>query len=153
MDWDQQQNDDDEDDDEDDEDFIPDEDDEDDEDDGGMLRFYDPSDTRFMGGFQLEHFLGPSTEDHINLRREESTEEDRLLNDNICQGLINSMLNSGNDLQVALAKEGLKRLEKQKRAREAKQAGKITKKHAEGKKSKQKKKKHGKHKKAEHAKR
>lgn len=33
--------------------------------------------------------------------------------DNICQGLINSMLNSGNDLQVALAKEGLSKCRKE----------------------------------------
>lgn len=78
MDWNWQQNDVDDDDDDDDEDFFPDEDD-DEDDDGGMLQFYDPSDTRFMGGFQLEHFLGPSTDDRIDLRREESTEEDRLL--------------------------------------------------------------------------
>ncbi|ORX49483.1 hypothetical protein DM01DRAFT_1338155 [Hesseltinella vesiculosa] len=96
----------DEDDDEDDEDFVLDEDE--DMDEFGTLQFRDPSDNQFLGGFELHHFgLGsppPFMNDHINLREQEETPEDKALHDNIVQGLLNSMINSGNVEQIEIAK-------------------------------------------------
>ncbi|ORZ16879.1 hypothetical protein BCR42DRAFT_413376 [Absidia repens] len=91
-----------------DEDFQLDEEDEE-EDGSGMLQFRDPSDNRFLGGFELRHFgLGspPLTPvyDNIDLRKEEITPEDKSLHDNIVQGLINSMMNSGDRYQLKTAK-------------------------------------------------
>ncbi|KAI8096647.1 uncharacterized protein BX664DRAFT_324529 [Halteromyces radiatus] len=100
----------------DDEDFQLDEEDEDD-DTSGMLQFRDPSDNRFLGGFELRHFgLGSPplmpTCDNINLRQEETTEEEKVLHDNIVQGLINSMFNSGDPYQRQTAKTISKKLKK-----------------------------------------
>ncbi|CAO3587654.1 unnamed protein product [Absidia cylindrospora] len=92
-----------------DEDFQLDEEDEE-EDSSGMLQFRDPSDNRFLGGFELRHFglgsppLRPVYDDKIDLRKEEITPEDKLLHDNIVQGLINSMMNSGDRYQLKTAK-------------------------------------------------
>ncbi|KAI8061180.1 hypothetical protein BC940DRAFT_322738 [Gongronella butleri] len=95
------------DDDEDDADFMLDEDDEEED---STLQFRDPSDERFLGGFELHHFgLGeptsPYMNDHINLREQEDNPEEAALHDRIVQGLINSMLNSGNQQQIAKAKK------------------------------------------------
>ncbi|KAI8141551.1 hypothetical protein BJV82DRAFT_168756 [Fennellomyces sp. T-0311] len=91
----------------DDDEFIPEEDDED-EDDYGPIQFRDPSDERFLGGFELRHFgLEPHFSfypDKIDLRKEEVDEEDTMLHDNIVMGLINSMLNSGDEVKVNKAK-------------------------------------------------
>ncbi|KAI8327915.1 hypothetical protein BC941DRAFT_446018 [Chlamydoabsidia padenii] len=97
------------DDDDDDDDFQLDEDDMEDEDDSGMLQFRDPSDNRFLGGFELRHFgLGSPplmpVYDDIDLRKEEKTLEDKSLHDNIVQGLINAMMNSGDRTQLKTAK-------------------------------------------------
>ncbi|CAO3618103.1 unnamed protein product [Cunninghamella echinulata] len=98
---------------EDDEDYEYEEEDED-EDDRGTLQFRDPSDNRFLGGFELRHF-GIEDEDsqlsaflpndNIDLRKEEQSEDDKLLHDNIVQGLINAMLNSGDAYQKQRAKK------------------------------------------------
>ncbi|KAI8377908.1 uncharacterized protein BYT42DRAFT_605479 [Radiomyces spectabilis] len=72
------------------------------------LRFRDTEDQRFLEGFDLSHFglASPNSEhDTVNLREEEETEEERKLNDNILQSLINSMLNSGDDAKIAKAKQ------------------------------------------------
>ncbi|KAI7878919.1 hypothetical protein K492DRAFT_238248 [Lichtheimia hyalospora FSU 10163] len=97
--------------------FLPD-DDEDDEDyecdemmqdnnDDGRFRFCDTSDKRFMGGMELRHFgLVPHSgfeHDQIDLRAEEDTNDEKMLNDNICEGLINAMINSGDDNQIQAA--------------------------------------------------
>lgn len=71
------------DDDDDDRDFQPDEDD-DDDDASGMMQFRDPSDNRFLSGFELRHFgLGSPplmpVYDDIDLRQEEQTPEDKSL--------------------------------------------------------------------------
>ncbi|KAI9491141.1 hypothetical protein BDB00DRAFT_515453 [Zychaea mexicana] len=93
-------------------DFVPEEEDE--EDDYGPIQFRDPSDERFLGGFELRHFgLEPHYSfypDKIDLRKEESDEEDTMLHDNIAMGLINSMLNSGNEVKVKKAKAILETL-------------------------------------------
>ncbi|KAG2224425.1 hypothetical protein INT45_002964, partial [Circinella minor] len=91
----------------DDDEFIPSEEEED-EDDYGPVQFRDPSDQNFLGGFELRHFglepHSPYYPDTIDLRKEESDEEDTMLHDNIAMGLINAMMNSGNDTQVKKAK-------------------------------------------------
>ncbi|KAF7721231.1 hypothetical protein EC973_005093 [Apophysomyces ossiformis] len=56
----------------------------DDEDDsyGDAFRFRDPTDNQYLGGFELRHFgLAPqlSDFDKIDLRKEESSEEDKKL--------------------------------------------------------------------------
>ncbi|CDS03539.1 hypothetical protein LRAMOSA00941 [Lichtheimia ramosa] len=125
-----------------DQEFIPEDDDEfmlDDNDDG-RFRFCDTSDKRFMGGMELRHFgLVPHSgfeQDQIDLRADEDTNEEKMLNDNICEGLINAMINSGDDEQIRIAKTLQKKLDavksKLKRVNEnggkvSKQNGKVTK--------------------------
>ncbi|ORX54480.1 hypothetical protein DM01DRAFT_1335623 [Hesseltinella vesiculosa] len=66
----------------------------------GPLAFRDPADRRFLLGFELRHFrLAPQYEaawnmDDIDLRQEESDDEDATLNDHILESLINGLLNS-----------------------------------------------------------
>ncbi|CAO3625487.1 unnamed protein product [Cunninghamella blakesleeana] len=113
------------------------EEDEDDEGGGSMLQFRDPSDNRFLGGFELRHFgLEVDTElpgipvDDIDLRKEEENEEDRSLHNNIIQGLINAMINSGDTYQNARAKavkKLLKQQSKDKNKDKNKNKNKITK--------------------------
>ena len=65
----------------DDDEFIPEEDEE--EDDYGPVQFRDPTDQNFLGGFELRHFglepHNPYYPDKIDLRKEESDEEDTML--------------------------------------------------------------------------
>ncbi|KAI9472041.1 MAG: hypothetical protein EXX96DRAFT_582696 [Benjaminiella poitrasii] len=101
---------------------LPDDDDEDYEDDDedmdefGTLAFRDPTDNSFLGGFELRHFnLAPQVPgfEKINLREQEETTEDSLLHDNIAKGLVNALMNSGDDFQMKKGKEFLKKLKKQ----------------------------------------
>ncbi|CDH48515.1 predicted protein [Lichtheimia corymbifera JMRC:FSU:9682] len=126
----------------DDQEFIP-EDDDDEfmlDDNDGRFRFCDTSDKRFMGGMELRHFgLVPHSgfeQDQIDLRADEDTNEEKMLNDNICEGLINAMINSGDDEQMRIAKTLQKKLDviksKLKRVNEngghvSKKSGKVTK--------------------------
>ncbi|KAI9278230.1 hypothetical protein BDA99DRAFT_491508 [Phascolomyces articulosus] len=98
-----------------DDEYIPDGEDEEDEEDGyGPIQFRDPSDQNFLGGFELRHFgLEPQYSfypDKIDLRKEEEDEEDVRLHDNIAMGLINSMMNSGDDTKAKKAKAILGKL-------------------------------------------
>ncbi|KAG1455729.1 hypothetical protein G6F46_004303 [Rhizopus delemar] len=103
---------------------LPDED-EDDEfeqmsDDYGTLAFRDPTDNDLLGGFELRHFnLVPNYPgfEEVNLREQEETVEDTLLHDNIAKGLINALLNSGDEIQMKQGRDLLKKLKKQCKAR------------------------------------
>ncbi|KAI8377922.1 uncharacterized protein BYT42DRAFT_361737 [Radiomyces spectabilis] len=90
----------------------------------GPLQFRDPTDNRFLGGFQLCHF-GLSNQflpfDDINLRKEEESQEDTQLHDNIASGLINALLNSGDAFQVKQGKQLLKKLKKQQQQQQQQQ--------------------------------
>ncbi|KAI8643071.1 hypothetical protein BD408DRAFT_415540 [Parasitella parasitica] len=106
---------------------LPDDDDDDYEDDEsceaddfGTMAFRDPTDNEFLGGFELRHFnLAPNMPgfEYVNLRQQEKSLEDSLLNDNIATGLVNALLNSGDDFQMEKGKEFLKKLKKQRKQR------------------------------------
>ncbi|CAO3676025.1 unnamed protein product [Rhizopus microsporus] len=86
----------------------------------GTLAFRDPRDNQFLGGFELRHFnLAPNFPgfEKVNLREQEETEEDTYLHDNIAKGLINALLNSGEEFQIRKGRELMKKLKKQCKAR------------------------------------
>ncbi|CEP17435.1 hypothetical protein [Parasitella parasitica] len=106
---------------------LPDDDDDDYEDDDpydadefGTMAFRDPTDNEFLGGFELRHFnLAPNMPgfDDVDLRQQEKCLEDSLLNDNIATGLVNALLNSGDEFQMEKGREFLKKLKKQRKQR------------------------------------
>ncbi|KAI7848735.1 hypothetical protein BDC45DRAFT_522627 [Circinella umbellata] len=123
----------------DDDEFIP--SDEEDEDDYGPVQFRDPSDQNFLGGFELRHFglepHSPYYPDTIDLRKEESDEEDTMLHDNIAMGLINAMMNSGDDTQAKKAKAILAKLNKSRKPNKSQEKG-VSKKQSRKKDKKKK---------------
>ncbi|KAL9539768.1 hypothetical protein MBANPS3_010074 [Mucor bainieri] len=123
---------------------LPDEDDDDyedmdddeDGDDFGTMAFRDPTDNEFLGGFELRHFkLAPHVPgfDVVDLREQEEDAEDTQLqqtlllmclffnSDSIATGLVNALLNSGDDFQMEKGRSFLKRLKKQMRKRKHKE--------------------------------
>ncbi|KAI8062324.1 uncharacterized protein B0P05DRAFT_245769 [Gilbertella persicaria] len=94
------------------------------QDDYGTLAFRDPSDNAFLGGFELRHFnLMPNLPgfEKEDLREQEQDVEESLLNDNIARGLVNALLNSGDQEQIKKGKELAKKLKKQLQKRKRKQ--------------------------------
>ncbi|CAO3586256.1 unnamed protein product [Absidia cylindrospora] len=83
-----------------------------DEDDFGPLQYRDPKDKEFLLGFELRHFEldNDSGLDNINLRHEETTQEDTTLNDNLAFGLVNALLNSSDKADKRKGKKLLKKL-------------------------------------------
>ncbi|KAI8065317.1 hypothetical protein BC940DRAFT_86972 [Gongronella butleri] len=112
----------------------------------GPLAFRDPDDRRFLLGFELRHFqLEPQYDkelnmDTIDLRRKEKSMEDRTLNDNIVQSLINSLLNSSDAADNQKGQEMLEKLKDYQSkaadltAANTKNAGKVRKKYTKRKK-------------------
>lgn len=119
--------------DEDDDDYE-DMDDDDEADNYGTMAFRDPTDNEFLGGFELRHFnLAPNIPgyDVVDLRQQEKDAEDTKLqqvfdqlewdtngltdfySDSIATGLVNALLNSGDDFQMEKGRDFLKRLKKQ----------------------------------------
>ncbi|CAO0791687.1 unnamed protein product [Mucor circinelloides] len=101
--------------DEDDDDYE-DMDDDDEADNYGTMAFRDPTDNEFLGGFELRHFnLAPNIPgyDVVDLRQQEKDAEDTKLHDSIATGLVNALLNSGDDFQMEKGRDFLKRLKKQ----------------------------------------
>ncbi|KAI8885321.1 hypothetical protein K501DRAFT_284385 [Backusella circina FSU 941] len=104
---------------------LPDEDDDEDEDDSfytdqeisdayGTISFRDVNDNSLIGGFELRHFnLGPDYPGYekVDLRAQENSVEDSLLNDSIATGLINALLNSGDKAQMQHGLELQKKLD------------------------------------------
>ncbi|RCH80187.1 hypothetical protein CU098_007734, partial [Rhizopus stolonifer] len=85
-------------------------------DDYGTLAFRDPSDNDFLGGFELRHFnLVPNYPgfEKVDLREQEKTKDDTFLHDNIARGLVNALLNSGDDMQMSKGRELQRKLRKQ----------------------------------------
>ncbi|CAO3669324.1 unnamed protein product [Umbelopsis ramanniana] len=63
-----------------------------------MLEDQDPMDQEYLDGFGMHHFgIGPTDAEDKNLRDEESSEFEKTENDQLLRGLINSMINSGDE--------------------------------------------------------
>lgn len=119
----------------DDDDDYEDMDDDDEADSFGTMAFRDPTDNEFLGGFELRHFnLAPNIPGYevVDLRKQEKDAEDTLLqqvfywwwqpwpdtnffaySDSIATGLVNALLNSGDEFQIEKGRSFLKRLKKQ----------------------------------------
>ncbi|KAH8549952.1 hypothetical protein BGW37DRAFT_499542 [Umbelopsis sp. PMI_123] len=66
-----------------------------------MLEDRDPMDQEYLDGFGMHHFgIGPTDAEDKNLRDEESSELEKKENDQLLQGLINSMINSGEETLI-----------------------------------------------------
>ncbi|KAI7865440.1 hypothetical protein BDF14DRAFT_1883547 [Spinellus fusiger] len=94
-------------------DFIPEE--EELEDTHGSLQFRDPSDNTFLGGFELRHFglaQQNSPLDAIDLRKEETSSEERALNDRIVTAILNGMKNTGKRREIKVADTLMEKLQK-----------------------------------------
>ncbi|KAI7898258.1 uncharacterized protein BX663DRAFT_525718 [Cokeromyces recurvatus] len=88
----------------------------------GTLAFRDPTDNSFLGGFELRHFnLAPQVPgfERVNLREQEESVEDTLLHDNIAKGLVNALINSGDEFQIKKGKEFLRKLKRQSKQRKS----------------------------------
>ncbi|CAM0141456.1 unnamed protein product [Umbelopsis sp. WA50703] len=73
-----------------------------------MLEDGDPMDQEYLDGFGIHHFgIGPTDAEDKNLRAEEDTEYDAIENDHLLQGLINSMINSGDEMLMNRGKKVL----------------------------------------------
>ncbi|CAO3664477.1 unnamed protein product [Umbelopsis vinacea] len=64
-----------------------------------MLEDQDPMDQEYLDGFGMHHFgIGPTDAEDRNLRNEEASQLETIENDHLLQGLVNSMINSGDEL-------------------------------------------------------
>ncbi|GAB5586681.1 peptidylprolyl isomerase fpr3 [Umbelopsis nana] len=67
-----------------------------------MLEDRDPLDQEYLDGFGMHHFgIGPTDAEDKNLREDEVSPLETIENDHLLHGLINSMINSGDDMLMS----------------------------------------------------